>query len=243
MHADGPPAPVGSYDAAAANRPADLPAGTGSADGAAPADPVATEMRRAFAAHPDLIYGARERAEAIHAAYARLRADHVPAEDSLAFLAARIAALPAILGREAPGLQCGGVIALRVPAIFLRTADPLLAAVIDACGSGSYAHRVHPWVLRACFADPDQENPTDFPYLFGPAESDWRTDRAGCLGDAWRIAFGIHLFGVSRDHEGRPRPDARALRAGPRPGRGTRGPDGPSRPSAPDPPPDPPRVL
>ena len=180
-----------------------------------PADPVGAELRRAFAAHPDLIYGPRQRAQALHAEFAARRAGSGPA-DGMTLLAQLIAGLPAALERPHPGLSCGGVVALRTPAIFWRTADPLLAAVVDACGSGSYAHRSHPWELRACFADPDQEVALDFPYLFGPAPADWQQRRADCEMDAWRIAFGIFLFGRSRDREGRPRADARqALRQRP----------------------------
>jgi|GEM_PF-4136665 len=174
-----------------------------------PGDPIGAEMRRAFAAHPDLVYGRKEWAAAIHAAFAEMRAG-AAAEAGLEALAAVIAALPGALGRTQPGLVCGGVVALQTPAIFLRTADPLLAAVVDACGSGSYAHRARPWLLRACFADPDQEPAVDFPFLFGPDPADWRDRRADCAMDAWRIAFGIFLFGRSRDRDGCPRPEARA---------------------------------
>lgn len=189
---------------------------------AAPAetgDAVEAELRRAFAAHPDLVYGGREWAASIRADFNALRGES-PAGAGLEVLAGVIAALPAALGRTEPGLTCGGVLALRTPAIFLRTADPLLAAVVDACGSGSYAHRARPWVLRACFADPDQEPAADFPFLFGPDAAEWEGRRADCEMDAWRIAFGIFLFGRSRDSDGRPRPEARAF-----PGReGWRGP-------------------
>lgn len=182
-----------------------------------PADPEGNEIRAAFAAHPDLIYGSKERAAALHAAFGALRRD-AGKGGGLPLLADLIGGLPVALGRTTPGLFCGGVIALRTPAVFLRTADPLLAAVVDACGSGSYAHRERPWVLRACFADPDQEPAADFPFLFGPDPSDWRDQRDTCEMDAWRIAFGIFLFGRSRDSQGHPLAEARAaLTQAPRP--------------------------
>lgn len=199
--AEGRPAPAAAVPGAIVPQP-EVPGD--------PADPVGAEVRRAFAAHPDLIYGGRERAARLHAEFAGLRAGR-PADTGLEVLAALIAALPAQLQRPDPGLSCGGVIALRTPAIFFRTGDPLLAAVVDACGSGSYAHRERPWVLRACFADPDQEPATDFPFLFGPDPGDWQGRRQACELDAWRIAFAVFLFGRSRDPAGRPRAEARSL--------------------------------
>ena len=170
---------------------------------------VAAQLRRAFATHPDLIYGGRDWTAAVHAGFLNRHPDP-DATGGVAALAAEVAGLAPALRRTDPGLQGGEVLALPTPAVFLRTADPLLAAVIDACASGNYAHRVRPWVLRACFVDPDHEPAVDFPFLLAPREEDWQRDVRACQMDAWRIAFGIHLFGTSRDRDGHPRPKARS---------------------------------
>ena len=225
--------PAGGFTVGASAPPAAVPGAIlpAAAPTAGPGvDPVGAEVRRAFAAHPDLIYGSPARAAALHATFAELRRG-ADTGDGLALLADLIGGLPEALGRTAPGLQCSGVIALRTPAIFFRTADPLLAAVVDACGSGSYAHRERPWGLRACFADPDQEATTDFPFLFGPEAGDWQDRRAICELDAWRIAFGVFLFGRSRDREGRPLPEARTGLARPARQKDPSGGAGPPRPS------------
>ncbi len=181
---------------------------------------VRAQLRRAFAAHPDLIYGGREWTDAVHARFFDHHPDAEPT-GGLTALALEVSRLAPALGRTDPGLQGGDLLTLRTPSIFLRTADPLLAAIIDACASGSYAHRVRPWVLRACFADPDHEPATDFPFLLGPRDEDWQLHPQVCRMDAWRIAFGIHLFAASRDDMGHPRPEARA---------GLRRPDRPAAP-------------
>jgi hypothetical protein len=200
---------------------------------------VSEELRRAFAVHPDLRLRPKAEREERFAAFGSF-ADGGGSEssgtesggsessgtessgtessgtedDGFRTLERAVAALQGDLGLP-PGAvdTAAGWVQLPQPALFLRFRHPLAAAVVDACGSGSYAHRQHPWVMRACFADPDQEPAGDFPYLFGPEKEHWRDDEAGCRMDAWRIAFGVWLF-ARRGPGGRPpRPETREAKA------------------------------
>jgi hypothetical protein len=159
-------------------------------------DDVLAELRQAFAPHPDLIRRPKPEREALFAQFAA----EEPGEDGFAALVRHLKGLPQRLGLHAQALDGVTLVELPPPAVFFRTTSPLLAGVVDACGSGSYARRQHAWLLVACFVDPDFEPAVDFPFYLRPRRSDWRQDEAGCRLDAWRIAFALWLYGTVRGH-------------------------------------------
>lgn len=157
---------------------------------------VLAELRRAFGPHPDLIRRPKEEREAMYARFS----EESPEEDGFTVLLRNLERLPDRLGLPAQSAEEVRLIELPPPAVFFRTGSPLVAAVADACGSGSYVRRQHPWLLVACFVDPDFEPPVDFPFYLRPRHRDWDEDEAGCRLDAWRLAFGLWLYGAARGH-------------------------------------------
>lgn len=158
---------------------------------------VETELRRTFAPHPDLIRrGKAEREELL----ARFASETALDRDGFAALLRNLKRLPERLELAPETLDGADLIDLPPPAIFFRTGSAALAAIVDACASGSYTRRQHPWLLLACFVDPDFEPPIDFPFYLRPRHRDWSEDEAGCRMDAWRLAFGLWLYGTARGH-------------------------------------------
>lgn len=168
---------------------------------------VGAQRRRAFATHPDPIRGARDWTNAVHARFFERHPDS-SAAGGLATLAIEARGLAPALDRTDRGWCGGELVALRTPAIFLRTTNPLPTAVMDACASGGRTHRVRRWVPRACLVDLDRQASTDVPFPLAPRDEDWQRHPRVCQMDAW----------VRRDRAGHPRPEARATPRQPAPG-------------------------